>query len=332
MQLRELRILKIVLLLSLFCAPQIFARSEIRIVGSSTIFPFASIVAEESARKFGMKTPIVEANGTGGGIKLFCQGRGMKSPDIAMASRRMTEAEKSICKQNGVDEIFEIEIGKDGIALISSAKKRLLSLSKKELYEAMAYALPSHQGRVKNTLKKWSDIDAKLPDEKIVVLGPPPSSGTRDAFLELIMVPFCHRQPDFEERSCTSFREDGGYVDAGENKNLIVRKISSNLKIYGLVSYSYLAQNEREIQAAAIDGVQPTLASIANGAYPISRTLYLYVNSAHVKKNPEIIQYLEEFLSDGASGMDGYLAEKGLVPVAGQRREKMRLRIKDILL
>jgi len=330
MQPNEFKIFTILSFISLFCASQVFARSEIRIAGSATVFPFAATVAEESARKFNIKTPIVEATGTGGGIKLFCQGQDEKSPDIVMASRPMTEAEKTICHQNGVDGILEIEIGKDGIALISSVKKPPLTLSTKELYEAMAYALPSPQGWIKNTLKKWSDVDADLPDEKIIVLGPPPSSGTRDAFLELIMAPFCHGQPDFEERTCTSLREDGGYVDAGENENLIIRKIVSNLKIYGLVSYSYLTQNAGEVQAAAIDGVQPTLASISNGTYPISRTLYLYVNPSHLKIHPEITQYLEEFLSDDASGMEGYLTEKGLVPLTLQKREQMRRRVKDI--
>ncbi|WP_338453711.1 substrate-binding domain-containing protein [Candidatus Bealeia paramacronuclearis] len=319
--------LTVALLLTLTLVFSLEARNEIRIVGSATVFPFAASVAEETTRQSGIATPIVEATGTGGGLKLFCQGLGERTPDIAIASRPMTETERKICLNHGVNRIFEMKIGMDGIALVSSKSGSTLALSKIQLREALAYALPSPQGVVKNTLRRWSDIDAHLPEMKITVLGPSPSSGTRDAFLELIMAPFCKSQGDFEERDCTALREDGGYVDAGENENLIVQKLISNPKLFGIVSFSYLVQNKNKLQAARIDEITPSIQTISSGIYPISRALYLYVKMEHLKDHAEIKTYLDEFMSDRASGPQGYLTEKGLIPLPREERGVIRNRI-----
>ena len=318
------------------------ARDQIRIVGSSTVYPFATAVAETFGKGGKFKTPVVESTGTGGGMKLFCAGVGEEFPDIANASRKITASELKTCAENHVTGITEIAIGFDGIVIANSVALPPLRVTPDQLYLALAKEVPSGAGEsfkaVPTTYKKWSDIDPALPNYKIKVYGPPPTSGTRDAFVELVMEPGCQTflgirelkaKPDGgEERArqvCETMREDGGYVDAGENDNLIVQKLENYPVAFGIFGYSFLHRNADRLQGATVNGVLPSFETIAGGTYPISRTLYVYVKTAHVPMIPGMREYLAEFTSERAMGAAGYLAEKGLVALPPERRLKSRL-------
>ena len=307
-------------------------RDYISIVGSSTVYPFATLVAEKFGRnnpKF--KTPKIESTGSGGGIKLFCAGVGVEHPDIANSSRRMTAGEMQTCAKNGVDQIAEIKIGFDGIVLANAKASPQLNFSLKDLYLGLAAKVPDPKGEKKlvpNPYKRWSDVNPALPALAIEVLGPPPTSGTRDAFLELAMDGGCKTidwiaalPQDQLVDACRHLREDGGYIDAGENDNLIVQKLESNPKAVGIFGYSFLEQNADKVQGSHVNGVAPEFETIAAGTYPISRPLYFYVKKAHVDVIPGIREYLKEFTSDSAWGEFGYLSDKGLVPLPEQERK-----------
>ncbi len=311
------------------------ARDQIRIVGSSTVYPFATVVAEEFGRSTSFKTPIIESTGSGGGLKLFCAGVGVEHPDITNASRRIKPSEVELCASNGVTEITEVKIGYDGIVLANSKKAPRLELSLRHVFLALAKQIQAPNGDlVPNPNRTWKDVDPTLPDLKIEVLGPPPTSGTRDAFDELALEGGCKTFPDLAalektdkaryERVCRSLREDGAYVEAGENDNLIVQKLVANPKAVGVFGFSFLDQNAVVIQGAVVNGVAPTFDNIAQGAYPISRSLYLYVKNAHVDSIPGMREYLAEFTSEKAIGEYGYLAERGLIPAPEAEREKAR--------
>jgi phosphate transport system substrate-binding protein len=311
------------------------ARDQIRIVGSSTVYPFATAVAEELGHQKGFKTPIVESTGTGGGLKLFCAGVGVDSPDIANASRRIKASEVELCAKNGVIDITEIKIGYDGIVLANSKQSPRMKLTLKQLFLALAKTLPAPNGAlVANPNRSWRDVDASLPDVKIEVLGPPPTSGTRDAFNELAMEGGCTSFPDLKalkekdeaqyKAVCHGIREDGAFVEAGENDNLIVQKLEANPKAFGVFGFSFLDQNGDMIQGSLVDGVEPTFENISLGKYPVSRALYIYVKKAHVASVPGIKEYVAEFTSEKACGDEGYLAEKGLIPAPKAEREKYR--------
>jgi len=311
------------------------ARDQIRIVGSSTVYPFATVVAEELGRGGKFKTPIVESTGTGGGLKLFCSGAGVDSPDIANASRRIKQSEVDLCAQNGVKEISEIKIGYDGIVVANSKKSPRQAFTLRQIFLALAKQVPAPNGQlVPNPHKTWKDVDASLPDVKIEVLGPPPTSGTRDAFAELAMEGGCKTFPDLKalkdknedefKKICHAVREDGAYVEAGENDNLIVQKLVANPRAFGIFGYSFLEENMDTIQGSTIDGVAPEFESIAEGRYPVSRALYVYVKIAHVKSIPGIREFIAELTSEKAMGEDGYLAERGLIPGPASERAKVR--------
>lgn len=309
------------------------ARDYISIVGSSTVYPFAAVVAERFGKVTDFKTPKIESTGSGGGLKLFCAGVGVEHPDITNASRRIKSSEVALCDGNGVKEIVEVKIGYDGIAVANSAGVEGYSLSRKELFLALAKDVPNPDGSetlVPNPNKTWKDVDSALPAKRIEVLGPPPTSGTRDAFVELAMEGGCEqfgwikaikKQDKKKYKSiCHTVREDGAYIDAGENDNLIVQKLDANPTALGIFGFSFLDQNSDKVQGALVDGVSPTFDTIADGSYPLSRPLFFYVKKAHVGVIPGIEEYLGEFTGDGATGEEGYLSERGLIPLPADER------------
>ena len=307
------------------------ARDQIRIVGSSTVYPFSTTVAEQFGNKTEFPAPIVESTGTGGGMKLFCQGVGDGTPDITNASRRIKSSEAEMCAENGVKDITEVKIGFDGIVIANSKKAELDDLTQKQIFLALAKEVPQDGKMVANPYKTWSEIDPSLPDKKIEVLGPPPTSGTRDAFVELVMDKGCEEVPeiaaledDAKKAACQTVREDGGYVEAGENDNLIVQKLEANKDAFGIFGYSYLEQNQDMIQGSKIAGVAPEFDSIASGDYPVSRPLFIYVKNAHADVIPGIKEFMAEFTSDAAMGEYGYLADKGLIPLPENEAEEVR--------
>ena len=304
-------------------------------MGSSTVYPFATVVAETFGRGGRFKTPIVESTGTGGGLKLFCAGVGVDQPDIATASRRIKASEVELCAKNGVTSITEVKIGYDGIVLAHSKQAAAMPLTRRQLFLALAKEMPAANGAlVANPNKTWKDVDAKFPDQKIEVLGPPPTSGTRDAFNELAIEAGCKTFPELAaleasdnarfKKVCLSIREDGAYVEAGENDNLIVQKLVANPKAVGVFGYSFLSQNADVIAGDTIEGVTPDFEDIASGKYPLSRPLYIYVKNAHAGSIPGVREYVVEFASEKAIGEFGYLVDKGLIPAPKAERERFR--------
>ena len=316
-----------------FATPAL-ARDQIRIVGSSTVFPFATAVAEEFGKTTDFATPIVEATGSGGGLKLLCSGIGVDTPDIANSSRRIKQSEVDLCARNGVEELIEIKVGYDGIVLANSKAIPPISFDLRSVWLGLAKEVPVDGELVRNPYEKWSEIDPNLPDVKIEVLGPPPPSGTRDAFVELAMEGGCHTFPEIAaleqedegryKSVCHSVREDGLYKEAGENDNLIVQRLQKTPTAFGVFGFSFLDQNADVIQGNMINGVPPTFEAIGQGAYTVSRSLYFYVKKAHVDAIPGIREYLEEFTSEKASGEFGYLTDKGLIPMPEAERKKFR--------
>lgn len=310
------------------------SRDQIRIVGSSTVYPFTTVVAEQYGKTTKFKTPVVEGTGTGGGFKLFCAGVGISHPDITNASRAITKTEIEDCKKNGVTEITEVKIGFDGIVVANAKTAKQVNLTRKQVYQALAKNVPDASGKlVANPYKMWSDIDPSLPKAKIEVLGPPPTSGTRDAFVELVMDTGCGTFDALKElaktdakaktAACQQIREDGAYVEAGENDVLIVRKIEANKDAFGVFGYSFLDQNADKIQGSMIEGVVPTFENIASGKYTVSRPLFFYVKKAHAGTIPGIREFVKEFTSEKAFGENGYLSDKGLIPLPKADRAKV---------
>jgi phosphate transport system substrate-binding protein len=303
-------------------------------VGSSTVFPFATAVAERFGRTAGFKTPVVESTGSGGGLKLFCQGTGAQTPDIANSSRRIKPTEVELCATNGVKQIVEVKIGFDGIVLAGSKRAAQSKLTLQQVFLALAKQVPVKGTLVANPYKLWSDIDKSLPAVKIEVLGPPPTSGTRDAFVEIAMeggartIPMLEAMHAKDEKAfqaiAHAIREDGAYVEAGENDNLIVQKLEANPKALGIFGFSFLDQNADKIEGSLVNGVAPTFEAIADGKYAISRSLYFYVKSAHIGKIPGLREYIHEFTSEAASGDDGYLSDRGLIPLPAADRKAVR--------
>jgi phosphate transport system substrate-binding protein len=308
-------------------------RDYINIVGSSTVYPFATVVAERFGRNTSFKTPKIESTGSGGGLKLFCTGIGVQHPDIANSSRRITVGEVDSCAKNGVTEIVEVKIGYDGIVLANAKSSAAYSLALRDVYLALAKNVPDPAGAQKlvpNPYRRWSEVNAALPAIDIEVLGPPPTSGTRDAFLELAMEGGCKAsawvaalERDAYLAACHTIREDGRYIEAGENDNLIVQKLESNPRALGIFGYSFLEQNSDKVRGAEIDGVAPDFDTIADGQYPVSRPLYFYVKKAHVGVIPGVREYLKEFTSDSAWGDFGYLTDKGLIPLPTKERAEV---------
>lgn len=351
-------------------AAQAQNRDHIHIVGSSTVFPFATAVAETFGRTSGFKTPVIESTGSGGGLKLFCAGTGLEHPDITNASRRIKSSEVEKCAKNGIADITEIKIGYDGIVLSNSKKSAQMSLTRQQIFLALAAQVPGPDGKlIPNPNKKWSDIDSSLPNVEIEVLGPPPTSGTRDAFAELALEGGAKKFADLKtlrglkdeaeilamtrklglsddvwngikeskakkgkkakgkdvfKGIAHGVREDGAWIEAGENDNLIVNKLDANPDAFGVFGFSFLDQNSDKLQGSIIEGTAPEFEAIGDGSYPVSRSLFFYVKKAHVGTVPGIKEYLAEFTSDNAWGDDGYLAEKGLIPMPAAERAQFK--------
>lgn len=306
------------------------ARDQVRAVGSSTVYPFITIAAESFGQQPDTKTPIVESTGTGGGFKLFCSGLGDDYPDIINASRAIKESETAECEKNGVKEITEIKLGYDGIIVANAIGDPVFHLTRDHLFKALAKEVEQDGKLVPNPYNNWKEIDPSLPDAEIIVYGPPPTSGTRDAFVELIMEEACHKFPAFKAkyanaekhaRMCKMLREDGKFVEAGENDNLIVQKLTKNPESLGIFGYSFLEENTSLVQGSSIEGVEPSFDTIADGSYPIARPLYVYVKDAQFATVPTLKGFIAELLSERSMGEEGYLADAGLIPLPEEESE-----------
>ncbi len=319
------------------------ARDYISIVGSSTVYPFATVVAEQFGKTTSFKTPKIESTGSGGGLKLFAAGVGVEHPDIANASRRIKKSELEKAIKNGAKDVIEVKIGYDGIVMANSKQTKVLELTRRDVFLALAKNVPDPSGGEKvipNPYKTWKDVNPTLPDTKIEVLGPPPTSGTRDAFVELAMeggakkFAWIKAMKKKDKKAykilCHTIREDGAYIEAGENDNLIVQKLNANPNALGIFGFSFLDQNSDKVQGSIMDGVAPTFEAIAEGKYPVSRPLYFYVKKAHVNTIPGMKEYLNEFTSEKAWGPDGYLAEKGMIPMPDAERKMFRDNVKNL--
>jgi phosphate transport system substrate-binding protein len=312
-------------------------RDYVSVVGSSTVYPFTTTVAEQFGRASRFKTPKVESTGTGGGIKLFCGGVGIQHPDVVNASRPMKQSEIDACEKSGVRDIIEVKIGYDGIVVAGSKKGKPVDLTRRQIYLALAKRVPdpAREGvLIDNPYRRWDQIDPSLPPDPIEVLGPPPTSGTRDAFLELVMEPGCSvfgfiralkdsDQPRFRQL-CHAIREDGVYIEAGENDNLILQKLEANPRALGIFGYSFLEENISHMRGASIDGVAPTFENIAASKYPVSRPLYVYAKGAHLGVIPGLREFLMEYVSLRSMGREGYLVDKGLVPLPAEELAQVR--------
>jgi phosphate transport system substrate-binding protein len=331
--------------LAITSAPAVAAsRDTVSIVGSSTVYPFATVVAERFGKGGKFATPKIESTGSGGGLKLFCAGVGTEHPDITNASRRMKKPEFETCQKNGVKDIVEVKIGFDGIVMANSKAAKPMSLTLKDVFLALAKDVPNPDGSetlVPNPYKTWKDVNPALPNEKIEVMGPPPTSGTRDAFNELAIEGGCKtfkwlaalKETDKNKYKaiCRAVREDGHYIEAGENDNLIVQKLEANPKALGVFGYSFLDQNRAKVQGSLVNGVEPTFEAIASGEYPVSRSMYFYIKKAHVGVIPGIEGYVAEFTSEKAWGDEGYLVDKGLIPMPKAERAKVAAAAKKLV-
>jgi phosphate transport system substrate-binding protein len=317
-------------------------RDYIYIVGSSTVYPFSTVVAERFGRATEFKTPKVESTGSGGGLKLFCDGVGVDHPDITNASRAIKQSEVDTCASNGVTEIIEVKVGYDGIVIANAIGAMSIELSRKDIFLALAKQVPGEaEGElIDNPYRTWKDVNPELPDVRIEVLGPPPTSGTRDAFVELAMEGGCKSIPwisalkasdsNAYKSLCHTIREDGAFVEAGENDNLIVQKLDANPNALGIFGFSFLDQNSEKVKGAMVDGFKPTFDAIADGDYPVSRSLYFYAKKAHVDVIPGLREFLREFTSERAWGDEGYLSERGLIPMPAEERSEVSANVRNL--
>ncbi|MBT8093972.1 MAG: substrate-binding domain-containing protein [Gammaproteobacteria bacterium] len=317
-------------------------RDYVYVVGSSTVYPFATVVAERFGRGSEFKTPKIESTGSGGGLKLFCTGIGVDHPDVTNSSRAIKQSEVDSCAANGVTEIVEVKIGYDGIVIANAIGGASVALSRADIFMALAKEVPGEgEGElVENPYETWADVNPALPAERIEVLGPPPTSGTRDAFVELAMEGGCQTVPWIKalkssdsnryKAICHTIREDGAFVEAGENDNLIVQKLEANPGAFGIFGFSFLDQNAEKVKGAQVDGVSPTFDAIANGDYPVSRPLYFYVKKAHVDVIPGLRGFLNEFSSERAWGEEGYLSERGLIPMPTEERSAIAAAVRNL--
>lgn len=310
-------------------------RDQIRIVGSSTVFPFTQAAAEEYANKTGKQAPVVESTGTGGGMKIFCGGIGPSHADITGASRPMTESEYKDCMKNGVTDVTEVQIGFDGIAFAEAKSgSGMKNVTTKQLFQALASEVEVDGKIVPNPYKTWSDIDKSLPSTPITVFGPPPTSGTRDAWVELVMHKGCNEFPAIKalrssdrkrwDLVCSRMRQDGPFIEAGENDNLIIQRLNADKNAHGIFGFSFLFENMDQLKGVQIDGVAPSVAAIADGSYPVSRPIFFYVKNAHRKVIPGLSEFVAEYVSESAMGEGGYLADRGLIPLPKEKAAEVR--------
>ena len=305
------------------------ARDQIRIVGSSTVYPFASYVTEEFGALTNYPTPVIESTGSGGGIRLFCNGVGEGTPDITNASRRMKPSELERCEENGVTDVTEAKIGSDGIVLGLAASNEPIDLTLEQIFLAVAAQVPVDGELVENPYTNWSDIDASLPDRAISIYGPPSTSGTRDAFEELVMEAASAEMDIYGEEGYTDIRTDGVYIDAGENDNLIVQRLAEDTGAFGIFGYSFLVENPDTIMGATIGGVEPEVEAISSGEYPVARSLWFYLKNQHADEVTPMYEYANMFMEDQMIGEDGYLVDLGLIPLPEAEREQARQKVAD---
>lgn len=317
------------------------AAESIEIVGSSTVYPFSTVVAERFSQIIGGKTPKIESTGSGGGIKLFCSNDSSSAIDITNSSRRLKKSEQQICQKNGIEDIIEVKIGYDGVVIVQSWVSevfQLKHLTRREIFLALAKQIPDSSGKLrKNRNKRWRDINPTFPNFKIVVYGPPPTSGTRDAFAELVLEEGCQTFPQLQELKkqdkikfkvvCHSIREDGAYIEAGENDNLIIQKLTNKPRAIGILGYSFLEQNSDVLRGIYIEEVEPTFDTILEGSYPLSRPLYFYAKKSHIDKTTDLGQFLDFFVSEDVMGEDGFLVDRGLIPLPLDEYEDVKSRV-----
>lgn len=304
--------------------PAFAQRDEIRVVGSSTVYPFTSTVIERFSNASDYAAPIIESTGTGGGMSLFCGGVGLEYPDFTGASRSMKQSEYEDCLSNGVTDIVEFNIGFDGIVFANSVNGEVLNVSRAELWQALAAQVVVDGQIVDNPYTTWNEINPDFPNVEIEVLGPPPTSGTRDAWIELVMEEGCEEFNIDDEVVCQTMREDGRFIEAGENDNLIVQRLQENPNVYGIFGYSFLEENSDTIQGSLIDNVEPTFDNILGGDYPVARRLFVYVKTQHIDIVPGMYEFLEEYTSESTIGPDGYLVNIGLIPLPEESRNRER--------
>jgi phosphate transport system substrate-binding protein len=332
-----------VFLITLLLVSNAWARDQMKIVGSSTVYPFASYVAEEFGSVSRYPTPVVESTGTGGGMKLFCTGNDLDSPDITNASRRMKVKEYYLCERNGVKNVTEVMIGYDGIVIAQSANNKPMDLTKKDLLLAMAKLVPNKEGSklIPNPYQYWNEVNPNLPHRKISVYGPPLSSGTRDAFEEIILEFQTEDMKIYRDAGLKGYRiirTDGAFIPSGENDNLIVKKLTKDTEALGIFGYSFLEENSDLISGVNINGVAPTATNISSKKYPISRSLFFYIKNDHVEKVKSMTEYIDMFLSVDLIGEDGLLTEIGLIPMSDEliqknlqkAHSKVQLNVKDL--
>ena len=307
------------------------SRDRVRIVGSSTVFPYSQAVAEEYVGLTHARAPVVEATGTGGGIKIFCGGVGTGFPDITGASRPMTASEYRDCVSNGAGDVSEARFGEDGLSLTQSLDGPEFGLSGRELFRALAAEVPVDGALVANPYRRWREIDPRLPDMPIQVFGPAPTSGTRDVFVDLLMRPACASFPEMaaldparRDVACARIRQDGPYIETGENDNVIIHRLVADPSALGIFGFSFVYENRDSLRALAVDGVAPSVETLADGSYGLTRPLYLYVKNPHRAVIPGMEELLREYLSEEALGPEGYLTERGLVPLPADERERAR--------
>ena len=330
-------------LLALLLPAQLYAdtRNQIKIVGSGTVFPFSALASETFGKTGKFKTPIVEATGTGGGFKLFCAGVGMDTPDIANASRRILPEEQDICAKNGVVSSSEFTLGYDGIAIARKKQSIALDITAHDLFMALARQVPKNGKLVDNTAQNWKDIAPSLPDQPIKVYGTSPTSGTRDTFVEIIMENTCKELPEFKaaypdaknlKNACGLLREDGKFIEAGEDYNATAQKLSNDPSAFAIFGYSFLEPNKATIQGLNLNGIEPSVKTIADGSYKLSRKLYIYVKNKHLAEVNGLVDYIREITSEAAIGPDGYLVDKGLIPLGDDERKQQQKAVKELSL
>jgi len=303
------------------------SRREAHVVGSSTLYPFVAVVAEAFAGTTDNEAPVIESTGTGGGFKLFCAGLGLDTPDVVTASRPMTQNERALCAARGVGEIARYPIGYGGVVMVEARQAGAtgggaMNLTRRQLWLALAKMVPVDGVLTANPYTRWSQIDPALPDRPIRVYGPPPTSGTRDIFAEVVMEGGCSAfrnvqdlAPAARREACEQFREDGVFVEAGENDDLAVRRIADDPQSMGIVGYNALRRHAHLLAGIPLEGVRPDVETIASGSYPVSRELSLYVKTRHLDTVPSLAEFVREITSEAAIGDDGYLVEIGLIPL-----------------
>jgi phosphate transport system substrate-binding protein len=312
-------------------------RDQVRVVGSSTVFPYSQAAAEEFSKKSGKRAPVVESTGTGGGMKIFCQGIGPDHADMTGASRAMKKSEYEQCAKNGVTDITELQIGFDGLSIAISRKNKAdWNLTEREIFLALAAEVPDASGKklIPNPNKTWNQVNPKLPNAPITVFGPPPTSGTRDAFVELAMHDGCDTFPMLKElkksdskawnTACSRMRQDGPFIEAGENDNLIVQRLNSDPNALGIFGYSFLYENQDTLKAVKVEGIEPNFDTIADNSYDIARPIFVYVKNAHRNVIPGLPEFIAEYVSDDALGARGYQAERGLTVLSEKKLKEVQ--------